>query len=463
MKVNSLISLIVILAFVLGCSFLSKKEEVKPKDEPKTSETPVLKTENTPVKSDAQITEKNLMSLAGGAVLLKYPNPNSWQFSPVKLIDGSDSFWISESGKATNQVFVFGLPAETTFKNFSFLPGDDYYGEGSSAKDILVEVSNTNMNDGFQKILEASLPLDIKETQMFAATSEVSARFVRLTIKNSHKNPEYVSLGDFRGYGTQQNEKSLIGLTGNYATVERDEQKQEYKMFTAEQAKENLDGYGNIYLKQEGTLVYGCREEGENDRFDGGIEGNVAQTTWTFAPGEPTEKSIMSFSPDGKYMFHTIFSEDGDLNNYVAYQKVSDKPGKCSNIKGFDDNSGGRSKIEEELEKDGRAIVYGINFDFNSDKLRDESKVILDKIAKILKEKSDWKMIIEGHTDNIGGESFNQTLSEKRAKAVVDYLVKAGIDALRLSESGKGLSNPIADNKTDLGRAKNRRVELVKQ
>lgn len=463
MKLNSLLSLIIILSFVLGCSFLNKKEEVKPKDEPKTSETPVVKTENTPVKTDAQIAEKNLMSLAGGAVLLKYPNPNSWQFSPVRIIDGSDSFWISENGKSTNQVFVFGLPSETTFKNFSFLPGDDYYGEGSSAKDILVEVSNTNMNEGFQKILETSLPLDVKENQMFPVISETSARFVRLTIKNSHKNPEYVSLGDFRGYGIQQNEKSLTGLTGNYAALERDEEKQEYKILNAEQAKENLEGYQNIYLKQEGTFVYGCREEGEFDRFDGGIEGNVAQTTWTFAPGEPIEKSIMSFSPDGKYMFHTIFSEDGGLNNYVAFQKVSDKPGKCSNIKGFGDNLGGKSRIEEELEKDGRAVIYGINFDFNSDKLRDESKVILDNIVKILKEKAEWKMTIEGHTDNIGGESFNQTLSEKRAKSVVDYLTNAGIDASRLSSSGKGLSNPIEKNDTEFGRAKNRRVELVKQ
>lgn len=72
-------------------------------------------------------------------------------------------------------------------------------------------------------------------------------------------------------------------------------------------------------------------------------------------------------------------------------------------------------------------------------------------------------MAIEGHTDNIGGESFNQTLSEKRAKSVVDYLTANGIEANRLSSSGKGLSSPIEKNDTEFGRAKNRRVELVKQ
>ena len=87
----------------------------------------------------------------------------------------------------------------------------------------------------------------------------------------------------------------------------------------------------------------------------------------------------------------------------------------------------------------------------------------MDKIVTVLKEKPDWKMSIEGHTDSIGGEAFNKNLSEKRAKSVIDYLAKAGIDSARLSSTGFGLSKPIESNETEFGRAKNRRVELVKQ
>jgi outer membrane protein OmpA-like peptidoglycan-associated protein len=72
-------------------------------------------------------------------------------------------------------------------------------------------------------------------------------------------------------------------------------------------------------------------------------------------------------------------------------------------------------------------------------------------------------MDIEGHTDSIGGAAFNQTLSEKRAAAVVAYLTAASISADRLSSSGVGLSSPIDSNDTDLGRARNRRVELIKK
>lgn len=463
MKSNLFFILIIIFCFGFGCGFGENKSEA-PKSENISESVPKMTEIASPIPAEAKkIIEKNLLSLASGAVLLKHPTPDSWQFSPVRIIDGNKSFWISSSDEKGIQVFVIGLPAETILKEFSFLNGNDYYGEGSNAKDILIEVSNTNLNEGYQTVLETSLPEDIQEDQTFSAKTELPARFVRLTIKNSHKNPDFVSLGDFRGYGTQKVENSLTELTGTYFPIGRDKEKSEYRLLNAEEAENSYIHFNNINLKQEGTLIYGCREQGDKDRFDGGIEGNLAQTIWSYGVDEETEKSIMSFSPDGKMMFHTVFTKEDGLADYIAFQRVRAKPGNCSNIKGFGEDESGKTQIEEELEKDGRAIVYGINFDFNSDKLRNESKTILDKIVKILKEKPDWKMTIEGHTDNIGGETFNQELSEKRAKAVVNYLTNAGMEATRLNASGKGLSNPIASNETDFGRAQNRRVELVKQ
>ena len=71
------------------------------------------------------------------------------------------------------------------------------------------------------------------------------------------------------------------------------------------------------------------------------------------------------------------------------------------------------------------------------------------------------KVSIDGHTDNISGAEFNQTLSENRAKAVYNYLVNKGVDAWRLTYKGYGLTKPIASNDTEEGRAKNRRTEFV--
>jgi OOP family OmpA-OmpF porin len=81
----------------------------------------------------------------------------------------------------------------------------------------------------------------------------------------------------------------------------------------------------------------------------------------------------------------------------------------------------------------------------------------------MLKSNPDLKISVEGHTDNVGNQKLNKTLSENRAKSVVSAIVTEGIDVKRLSSVGHGQDKPIADNKTEEGRAKNRRVELVKK
>ena len=92
------------------------------------------------------------------------------------------------------------------------------------------------------------------------------------------------------------------------------------------------------------------------------------------------------------------------------------------------------------------------------------SETVLNQIAKVLQENPKLELIIEGHTDNVGGAQFNLELSRKRAEAVKRWLVdKAGISEVRLTTVGYGLSRPIADNSTEEGRAKNRRVELIRK
>lgn len=99
-------------------------------------------------------------------------------------------------------------------------------------------------------------------------------------------------------------------------------------------------------------------------------------------------------------------------------------------------------------------------FDFDRYDIKPEAYPLLNEGVTILKKNARTKMEIEGHTDNVGSAEYNQRLSEKRAKAVMDYLVKNGIDPERLSDRGYGLTRPVASNDTEEGRAKNRRVEL---
>jgi outer membrane protein OmpA-like peptidoglycan-associated protein len=117
--------------------------------------------------------------------------------------------------------------------------------------------------------------------------------------------------------------------------------------------------------------------------------------------------------------------------------------------------------LKTELDKNGHVALY-INFDFNKATLRPDAKPIIAQVLKLLQDNPDLKLSIEGHTDNVGSHDYNVKLSQMRAAAVVNTLVTAHIAPGRLSSGGSGPDQPIADNDTDKGRAKNRRVELVK-
>jgi len=120
------------------------------------------------------------------------------------------------------------------------------------------------------------------------------------------------------------------------------------------------------------------------------------------------------------------------------------------------------SSMLDALNREGHIALY-INFDTGKSTIKPESKGIINQIVEMLKANPKLNISVEGHTDNVGNPKSNKTLSDDRAKAVVSAIVAQGIDAKRLSALGHGQDKPIADNKTEEGRAKNRRVELVKK
>ena len=119
--------------------------------------------------------------------------------------------------------------------------------------------------------------------------------------------------------------------------------------------------------------------------------------------------------------------------------------------------------VEQPLRDEGRAAVHGIYFDLGVATIRPGFDAVLDDIGATLARNPGWSLQIEGHTDNVGGDAGNQVLSERRAAAVKTALVERyGIDATRLSAVGFGASRPKDSNETLIGRARNRRVELVR-
>lgn len=392
---------------------------------------------------NAQAHELSLVALSAGAYVTKRPSEWMDSESAFALLDENPrSKWATTRGVTSPQTVVIALPEKTLLKTVEF---DNQYTDsqftGCSARDITVEMSDASEKDGFQRIAEVSLK-DRVDNQRFPVSTEVPGRWVRLTVKNNHSSDpdNTIELNEFRAYGTQLTHTAMPSISGTYS----------------------FDFTGGFHVKQEGTSLTGCYESREG-LIKGGVEGHIGKFTWFEKSGyERKERgsAIMVFPADGKQAISVWWEgmyPDNSERIVIGPKKSSDI-GSCPHWLG-----GLEQQLIKDLEEFGRARVYGINFDTDSDQLRAESKPTLDKIAAILKAKSDWKVTIEGHTDSTSTPQHNQALSERRAASVKGYLQSAGIGPSRMNTAGYGDTKPVASNDTEMGRAQNRRVELTKQ
>ena len=450
---------LLLCAFVIscfGCNFLPANTESNAAVENLTTSEEV--TENSPTANESENQtesaggkiENDLITFAGGTLIVQkssqmYGEKEDVNWGIIALIDGSSqSGWSSEKEITENQTAVFELPARTTFESFGFDTARVQEND-SIAKNVTVEVSDTDANSGFEKVLDAKLEEE-KDGQRFEVSKKIPARWVRLTIKDNYGSPRYTQLMEFSGFGEREDAPIPENVSGTYKT-----------------------SGGELHIKQEGTSIVGCYNYSYDYLIEGGIEGRTLKLLTTRlekdGSGKRDKKVIMIVSDEGRKLTG-VWSGAQPNSRYVGKWdgiKTSSEVGNCPHLPNLDKTDAVENNLENTLEASGRAVIYGINFDFNSDKIKDESKPTLNKIVAVLKANSDWKMTVEGHTDNVGGESFNQTLSEKRAAAVKKYLTENGISEDRLNAVGFGMSKPIADNESDAGRAQNRRVELVKQ
>lgn len=169
-----------------------------------------------------------------------------------------------------------------------------------------------------------------------------------------------------------------------------------------------------------------------------------------------SEKALETFKlmKDGKEYWVRLWADFTGKYGLTIVQKAGMKQDIMENAEAF----------SNELKNTGHAAVYGIFFDTGKSDLKPESQTAVGEIAKLLKQDANLKVYVVGHTDNVGVLESNMKLSQARAEAVVQELTrKHGIPASRLKSFGNGPYAPVSSNDTEEGRAKNRRVELVKQ
>ena len=145
--------------------------------------------------------------------------------------------------------------------------------------------------------------------------------------------------------------------------------------------------------------------------------------------------------------FEILVTKEGYFNNSLKLEVTNDQPIK--------------KVIELSALGVGKSIILDdLLFKTGKAELDERSYRLLDQLVDFMNQNSTLTIEIGGHTDNVGSDSYNQKLSEARAKSAVEYLVRKGITSNRLKAKGYGESSPIATNETDAGRTKNRRVEM---
>lgn len=453
---NQFILLILSAFFCLGCQALANKTQsanlsnaaVENKNQPvniNADENSAEAATNSssaaePNKANAA-EEKDLLSFFSGALVVRKTKDYGEGWAAENAIDENPSSgWASPENEISGHSFVIELPEKTVLKTLSFdIAQTD--GDGTrGAKEITVEISDASADAGFQEIARVSLK-NQADNQRFNVAKEIPGRFVRVGFGKNQGSAQYVELMEIRGFGQQLTKTPLENVSGTYES-----------------------DFGDFHIKQEGTSVVGCYEH-ENGVLKGGIEDRIMKLNWSEDGGDKGP-AVMVFTSDGKRMVGLWWTEDANILTTPGGKwngtKTSNEAGTCPNLPNLNKSNAAQTQLADDLKQKGRATIYGINFDTGSDVIKPESKQTLDQIVALLKVNKDWKMTIEGHTDSVGGADYNLKLSDKRAAAVKDYLIKSGIDATRLQSAGFGMSKPLATNENSFGRAQNRRVELVK-
>jgi len=129
----------------------------------------------------------------------------------------------------------------------------------------------------------------------------------------------------------------------------------------------------------------------------------------------------------------------------------------------YERNATDMSAVEKAIAETGKFVTNNILFETGKATLKPESMEEIQKVADYMKKNPQARFEVQGHTDNQGSDAINDPLSQQRAEAVVKALEGLGCDSFNLRPVGKGSHEPVADNKTDEGRAKNRRVEFIKK
>jgi len=396
----------------------------------------------------AEDSEIDLLAFSNGA-LIDHTSGDYGGWTGLQLLDENPATgWANPQNTKPPFEIVVSVPEHSRFTRFGFDTASTENTERSAAEvDILV--SDQSGTAGFQKVMTVNLA-PAADGQNFSAPAPAEGRWIKFVVRSNHGAIDYWEIMDVHGYGVALTSTPLKDVSGTYDSA----------------------AFGKFHLAQSGAQLLGCYEH-KGGVVQGGLEAHLMRLTWTEDDGG-TGPAVMVQTRDGKG-FQGLWRYDNTAPNAAwderwVLRKVSNDVGFCPHWRPPGSTAGGGAGaggsgnlVASSLAHTGRVRLYGITFDTDSDRPRPDAAPTLDQVTAALKANPAWHVTVEGHTDSTSTPAHNQDLSARRAASIKAYLEAAGVDAGRIATVGYGQDKPVADNALALGRAQNRRVEIVKE
>lgn len=384
-----------------------------------------------------EIERPDLLTFANGTVFVRQTGLASGSAgTALRAIDG-DPYRIGLTSDDAGPVeFIYKLPADTTFDRFAIPGVEEWPGNVTFIKTVVVSGSLEGPDSGYQELAAFELETHGPDQQFTEQlpTVQTPVRWVRvefeggINIEPGDEGNTGLRFTELIGNGTQDQVSLSTAFDGIWSF----------------RLTERLDGVGKpLELHQTGATITGCLD---TILLSGTVNGRIARVTG-FDPARNDRPSALLFVADEDGSIQAVWSENNSV--FGARTAVVDP----------DLTSSPCSEAPPEPQFCGIAVY--VNFDFNSADIRSESEQILSDLYDGLLAEGGGQVSIEGHTSTEGTEAYNLDLSERRAQAVVDDLVARGFDPVSISAVGKGESEPLLSPDSDeSSRSLNRRVEI---
>ncbi len=399
---------------------------------------PPVPTEQLDKIGAADAGREDLVAIAAGAFVMSGPTGEQRKQAPWFLLDEDPSSPYAQYGNLEDlPPLVIALSDEVVVDRVGV---DDQRDSLADRIPERLQIAASEDGSAWTPIVDEELHLPPKDDVTLLAKHPVPGRFLRVTLVGSHATQSkdgvtnLQELQELRVYGKRVTSEPAPRATGTY----------------------EITGVGTVHLTQTGSTVTGCIDRPtKQTRIAGGFDGRVLRFLLTEPAPSDSGPVVMTFGAGRA--FYGFWSGGVEAHPFMTVfdgRKTSEQAGACPGDKA--------EAIAADLAATGRARLFGVVFDVESDKIRDDAKPALDRLVAVLKAQPKLKIRIEAHTDASATPPHNQILSGKQTIAVRQYLVAAGIPAGRLEMKAMGATAALAPNASPLGRAVNRRVEIVK-